>query len=151
MAIRAVVEPRDIKYDPPNVVGAQFSLPYTAACAALFSDVSVAQFTDEKLNDNSIRDFSQKIEMVHTGRMDQYLPDIFAAEVTLCTKAGKELTRLTKFSKGDPENPMSQKEIKDKFMALCQMTISEDATGKIYDAIMDIDKLASIKDLTNLF
>ncbi|NLO98334.1 MAG: MmgE/PrpD family protein, partial [Peptococcaceae bacterium] len=35
MAIRAVVEPRSIKYNPPNVAAAQFSLPYTAACAAL--------------------------------------------------------------------------------------------------------------------
>ena len=151
MAIRAVVEPRDIKYVPPNVVGAQFSLPYTAACAALFEDVSVTQFTDEKLEDKNILDFAKKIEMVHTGEMDQYLPSIFAADVTIRMKDGGEFKRLTKFSKGDPENPMSIKEIKDKFISLCQMTISADTAQKIYDTIMDIDNITSIKDLTKLF
>jgi 2-methylcitrate dehydratase PrpD len=151
MAIRAVVEPRPIKYEPPNVVGAQFSLPYTATCAALFGDVSVSQFTDEKLNDPAIRGFVNKIEMVHTGEMDQYLPDIFAADVTIVTKDGRELRQLTKFSKGDPENPMTKKEIKEKFMSLSQMTVSANKARKIYDTIMDVDNLATIKDLTKLF
>ena len=151
MAIRAVVEPRDIKYVPPNVVGAQFSLPYTAACAALFGDVSVSQFTDEKIADKGILDFAKKVEMVHTGEMDQYLPLIFAADVTIKTNDGAEYKRLTKFTKGDPENPMTEKETRDKYMALCQMTISEDRAAEIYDTIMDVDKLDSIKQLTKLF
>jgi 2-methylcitrate dehydratase PrpD len=151
MAIRAVVEPKSIKYNPPNTAAAQFSLPYTATCAALFGDVSVSQFTEEKLHDPEIRNFINKIEMVHTGEMDQYLPDIFAALVTIHTKDGRELKQLTKFSKGDPENPMTTKEIKDKFMALSQMTISANRARKIYDAIMDLENFSTIKDLTKLF
>jgi len=89
--------------------------------------------------------------MVHTGEMDQYLPDIFAASVTIHTEDGRELNHLTKFSKGDPENPMTTKEIKDKFMALSQMTISANRARKIYDAIMDLENLSTIKDLTKLF
>ena len=150
MAIRAVVEPREIKYVPPNTVGAQFSLPYTAACAALFGDVSVAQFTDEKIADKNILDFAKKIEMIHSGEMDRYLPSIFAAEVTIRAKKGGEFKKLTKFSKGDPENPMSSKEIRDKYMALCQLTISAGAAETIYDTTMKIDKLASIRELTKL-
>ncbi len=150
MAIRAVVEPAQIKYNPPNVAAAQFSLPYTATCAALFGDVSVEQFTDEKLIDPSVKGFINKVEMVHTGEMDQYLPDIFAAFVTIRTKDGKAYTQLTKFSKGDPENPMTKKDIKEKFLSLSQMTVSVNKARKIYDTIMDIDNLSTIKDLTRL-
>jgi len=151
MAIRAVVEPREVKYDPPNEVGAQFSLPYTAACAAMFGDVSVAQFSAEKLADKGIRDFSRKIEMVHTGSMDQYLPSIFAAEVTITTKDGGEYKTLTKYSKGDPENPMTTEELRSKFMSLCELTITADSARKIYETIMNVDKLPAITDLTRLF
>ncbi|MCL2391385.1 MAG: MmgE/PrpD family protein [Oscillospiraceae bacterium] len=151
MAIRAVVEPREIKYNPPNEVGAQFSLPYTAACAALFADVSVVQFSDEKLADSQIREFSKKIDMIHTGEMDKYLPDIFAADVKIFANDGRTFSRMTKFSKGDPENPMSAVEIKEKFMSLCQMTIAADTASKVYDAIMQMDKLDSIRDLTKWF
>lgn len=150
MAIRAVVEPGPIKYNPPNAAAAQFSLPYTAACAALFGEVSVAQFADEMLQNPAIRGFINKVEMVHTGEMDQYLPDIFAATASIYTKDGRGFTELTKFSKGDPENPMSKKEIKDKFMALAQMTISANKARKIYDTIMDVENLSTIKDLTKL-
>jgi 2-methylcitrate dehydratase PrpD len=110
----------------------------------------VPQFTAEKLKDPALRNFIHKVEMVHTGDMDQYLPDIFAASVTIRTKDGGEYAHLTKFSKGDPENPMTKKEIKDKFMALSQMTVSANKARKIYDTIMDIDHLATIKDFTRL-
>lgn len=150
MAIRAVVEPKSIKYNPPNVASAQFSLPYTVACAVLFGDVSVGQFTDEKLKDPDIRQFINKVEMVHTGEMDQYLPKIFAASVVIHTKDGGQFTQLTKFSKGDPENPMTKKDIKDKFIALSQITVSASKAQEIYDTLMDVDNLATIKDLTKL-
>jgi hypothetical protein len=45
---------------------------------------------------------------------------------------------------------MTKKEIKDKFMALSQMTVSANKARKIYDTIMDIDHLATIKDFTRL-
>ncbi|MDR0491327.1 MAG: MmgE/PrpD family protein, partial [Oscillospiraceae bacterium] len=150
MAIRAVVEPHEIKYNPPNIPAAQFSLPYTAACAVLFGDVSVSQFTDEKLGDQTIRDFAKKVEMVHTGAMDEFLPDIFAADVCIQTKDGRALSQLTKFSKGDPENPMTAQEIKDKYMALATMTVSADRAIEIYDTVMKIDSIQNIKELTKL-
>ena len=151
MAIRGVVEPRDIKYNPPNVAAAQFSLPYAASCAALFGDVSASQFTVEKLNDPRIRNFMQKVKMVHTGAMDQYLPDIFASSVSIYTRDGREFTHLTKYSKGDPKNPMTREEIKNKFMSLAQMAISANKANHIYEVIMEIDNLSTIKKLTKLF
>jgi len=150
MAIRAVVEPRDIKYTPPNVVGAQFSLPYAIACAALFGNASVAQYTEDKIKDETIISFAKRVEMIHTGAMDIYLPSIFAAEAEIHTKNGKVFKQLTKFSKGDPENPMTPDEIKDKFMSLSQMTVSAERAREIYDMIMNIENLASIKELTKL-
>ena len=150
MAIRAVVEPREIKYNPPNVVGAQFSLPYTVSVAALFDDASVSQFTDEKLKDPKIKEMMNRIEMVHTGEMDQYLPTIFAANVTVRTKDGREFTQLTKFSKGDPENPITPEELKAKFISLSMINISEEKARKIYEGVMNLDKL-SMKEFSELF
>ncbi|MCL1828009.1 MAG: MmgE/PrpD family protein [Oscillospiraceae bacterium] len=150
MAVRAVVEPRDLKYNPENIAGAQFSLPYTVTCAALFGDVSVSQFTEEKLRDNAIRGFINKIEMVCTGEMDVYLPSIFAATAEIFTKDGKSFKELTKFSKGDPQNPMTVEEIKNKYLALAGMEISKECALEIYDAVMNLENLASVRDLTKL-
>ena len=61
------------------------------------------------------------------------------------------LYRLTKFCMDDSETPMTAEELKNKFMSLCLMTISADTATRIYDNIMDIDALDSIKGLTGLF
>lgn len=150
MAIRAVVEPRELKYNPVNIAGAQFSLPYSAACAALYGDVSVSQFTDEKLKDPLLRGFINKIEMVHTGEMDVWQPNIFAATAEIFTKDGRSYKEFTKYSKGHPLNPMTGEEIKNKFLALATMNISEERASEIYSVAMETDKLASIRDLTKL-
>jgi 2-methylcitrate dehydratase PrpD len=150
MAIRAVVEPRELKYNPDNIAGAQFSLPYTVACAALFGAVSVEQFTEELLHDKELKAMIDKVEMVYTKKMDEFLPTIFASEVTIKTKDGKEYTELITFTKGDPEAPITPPELKEKFLSLSKINIEENLALQIYDTVFKLETIDT-KDLTRLF
>jgi 2-methylcitrate dehydratase PrpD len=149
MAVRAVVEPKALKYNPDNIAGAQFSLPYTVACAMLFGAVSVEQFTEELLHDTAVKAMMDKVEMLHTGEMDRYLPHIFAANVTIRTKDGKEYTELTTFTKGDPEAPITGDELKAKFLSLAKINTDEQRALRIYDAVFELEN-TSVKKLTEL-
>ncbi|MDR2089074.1 MAG: MmgE/PrpD family protein [Clostridiales Family XIII bacterium] len=149
MAVRAVVEPRELKYNPDNIAGAQFSLPYTVACAMLFGAVSVEQFTEELLHDADVKAMMDKVEMLHTGEMDRYLPHIFAANVTVRTKDGKEYTELTTFTKGDPEAPITKDELKGKFLSLAKINIDEARALRIHDAVFRLDDI-DVRKLTEL-
>lgn len=151
MALRAVVEPRELKYAPDNIAGAQFSLPYGVTAAVLFGDASVQQYTDEKIHSQEVKDFIRRVEMIHSGEMDQYLPDIIAASAEVHTKDGRVFKEFTKFAKGDPENPMSDEECRNKFMSLATMSISESRAAEIYDTVMRLDELGDIHELTRLF
>lgn len=150
MALRAVVEPQELKYNPENTAGAQFSLPYTVTCAALFGDATVTQFTEEKIHSDEVRNFIHKVEMVHTGEMDQYLPDYFAATSEIHTKDGKVYKDICKCPKGDPENPLTDEEVRTKFMSLATLCINEKRAAEIYETAMNIDKLSDIHELTRL-
>jgi 2-methylcitrate dehydratase PrpD len=149
MAVRAVVEPKELKYNPDNIAGAQFSLPYTVACAMLFGAVSVEQFTEDLLHDKALKAMMDKVEMLHTGEMDQYLPHIFAANVTVRTKDGKSYTELTTFTKGDPEAPITKDELKAKFLSLSKISLDERRALGIYDAVFNLEN-TSVRDLTKL-
>jgi 2-methylcitrate dehydratase PrpD len=149
MAVRAVVEPRELKYNPDNIAGAQFSLPYTVACAMLFGAVSVGQFTEELLRDAELKAMMDKVEMEYTGEMDQYLPHIFAAKVRVRTKDGREYTELTTFTKGDPEAPITRDELKEKFLSLAKINADEQRALRIYDAVFAIED-RKVRDLTEL-
>jgi len=152
MAIRAVVEPRELKYRPDNIAGAQFSLPYTVACAALFGSVSVEQFTEELLTDPAVLAMMDKVEMVYTKEMDKYLPTIFASKVTILTTDGREFTELVTFTKGDPEAPITPPELKEKFLSLSRRNISETQALAIYDKVFELDADGvKVTDLTGLF
>ncbi|MDR1573588.1 MAG: MmgE/PrpD family protein [Clostridiales Family XIII bacterium] len=149
MAVRAVVEPKELKYNPNNIAGAQFSLPYTVACAMLFGAVSVEQFTEELLCDKALKAMMDKVEMLHTGKMDKYLPLVFAANVTVRTKDGKEYTELTTSAKGDPETPVTAEELKEKFLSLAKINTDEAHALRIYDAVFRLEDIR-VKELTAL-
>ena len=149
MAVRAVVEPREIKYNPPVVGAAQFSLPYSVAVAALYGQASVDQFQPELLTDPAVKAMMNRVEMEHTGAMDKYLPYVFASAVVIETKDGQKYEDLTTYTKGDPENPMSSEELKNKFFSLACRSISKEKADQIYAASMDLENI-SIRHLTAL-
>ena len=149
MAVRAVVEPREIKYNPPVVGAAQFSLPYSVAVAALYGQASVDQFQPELLTDPAVKAMMNRVEMEHTGAMDKYLPYVFASAVVIETKDGQKYEDLTTYTKGDPENPMSSEELKHKFFSLACRSISKEKAEQIYAASMDLENI-SIRHLTAL-
>lgn len=148
-AVRAVVEPRDIKYAPPVVGAAQFSLPYSVSVAAIYGQASVDQFQEHLLTDPTIKAMMQRVEMDHTGALDVYLPYIFAAKVAITVKSGEVYEHLTTYTKGDPECPMTPKELKDKFFSLACRNISHEKAENIYNAIMDLENI-SVRNLTAL-
>lgn len=149
MAVRAVVEPREIKYNPPVVGAAQFSLPYCVAVAALYGQASVEQFQEELLTEPKIKAMMQRVEMDHSGALDKYLPYIFAATVTIETKDGRKFEGVTTYTKGDPENPMSPDEVKTKFFSLACRTVTREKAQKLYDAVMNLENI-SVRELTGL-
>jgi 2-methylcitrate dehydratase PrpD len=152
MALRAVVEPREVKYDPPSVVGAQFSLPYSVAVAALFGSASVREYRKELLSDAAVKEMMGRVEITHTGKLDKYIEDdIFAADVTIRTKKGDVYTKLTTFSKGDPDNPLSDGEMKAKFESLCALNIDDPGRiGRIWEEILSLDEKDDLRGLVSL-
>lgn len=149
LAVRGVVEPREVKYNPPSIVGAQFSLPYSVAIAVLFKNASVHEYRQELLIDPKIHDIMRRTEMIHSGEMDQYLPDNTAAKVIIETKDHRKFECLTKYNKGDVQNPFTKEELKQKYMDLATMAINEKQAEEIYDAIQRLDKI-SVREMTSV-
>jgi 2-methylcitrate dehydratase PrpD len=152
MALRAVVEPQEMKYNPPSVVGAQFSLPYSVAVAALFGSASVREYREELLSDAVVKEMMGRVKMTHTGKLDKYIEDnIYAANVTIKTKKEDIYTKLTTFSKGDPDNPMSEIEMKVKFQSLAALNISDaKRIDRIWRSILSLDGRESFLELLSL-
>ena len=153
--IRSLARAADIlsdpsKYDPRSKETADHSLPYVIAAALVDRQVTPLQFTPEKIMDAGIRAQLRKVEVVGDPEIEQVFPALQRVIVSIRTTGGKEFSRQLDFPKGDPRNPLSDREIEEKFAALAEGVLSKRAQQKVKDAVWKLEKLRSVSDLMRL-
>ena len=117
------------KYDPHTKETADHSLPYVIAAAIAERQVTPLQFTMEKITDPTIRAQLNKIVVVADPEIEKVFPALQRVVVTVQTTDGREFTKQLDYPKGDPRNPLTDKEVEEKFEALAEpvMTPRRDA------------------------
>jgi 2-methylcitrate dehydratase len=153
--IRSLARAADIlsdpsKYDPRSKETADHSLPYVIAAALVDRQVTPLQFTPEKIMDSAIRAQLRKVEVVADPEIEKLFPALQRVIVTIRTSGGKEFTKQLDFPKGDPRNPLTDREIEEKFTALAEGVLSKGAQQKLKDAVWKLEKLRSASELMRL-
>jgi 2-methylcitrate dehydratase len=153
--IRSLARAADIladpsKYDPRSKETADHSLPYVIAAAIADRQVTPLQFTDAKIMDPTIRAQLNKVEVVADPEIEAAFPELQRVIVKITTTDGKELTKQVDYPKGDPRNPLTDREVEEKFDALAEPVLPADRCRKVKAAIWDLDKLTSITALMDL-
>jgi 2-methylcitrate dehydratase len=138
------------KYDPRTRETADHSLPYVIAVALVERQVTPLSFTAEKIMDPRIREQLKKVELVGDPEVDKVFPALQRAIVTITTTDGRSLTRQLDFPKGDPRNPLTDREVEEKFAALADGVLPLEAQKKLKEAIWGLDRLALVKNLMAL-
>jgi len=153
--VRSLARAADIlsdpsKYDPRSKETADHSLPYVIAAALVDRQVTPLQFTPEKIMDEKIRAQLKKVQVVADPEIEQVFPALQRAIVTIRTTDGREYTKQLDFPKGDPRNPLTDKEIEEKFHALAGPVMSKAARRKLVDAVWKLEQLTSVSELMKL-
>lgn len=153
--IRSLARAADIlsdpsKYDPRSKETADHSLPYVVAAALVDRQVTPLQFTPEKIMDSAIRAQLRKVEVVADPKIEKVFPALQRVIVTIRTTSGNEFSKQLDFPKGDPRNPLSDREIEEKFAALAGAVLSKAAQQKVKDAVWRLEKLRSVSELMRL-
>jgi 2-methylcitrate dehydratase len=139
------------KYDPHTKETADHSLPYVIAAAIAERQVTPLQFTMEKIMDPAIRAQLNKIVVVADAEIEKVFPALQRVVVTIQTTDGREFTKQLDYPKGDPRNPLTDKEVEEKFEALAEPVMTPTARRRAMDAIWNLDKQAIVTDLMKLF
>jgi 2-methylcitrate dehydratase len=153
--IRTLARAADIladpsKYDPRSKETADHSLPYVIAAAVAERQVTPLQFTDEKIMDPQIRAQLNKVEVVADPEIEAAFPELQRVIVKITTTDGREFTKQVDYPKGDPRNPLTDREIEEKFDALAEPLFDRERRSKIKDTIWKLDSLDSITTLMEL-
>ena len=139
------------KYDPHTKETADHSLPYVIAAAIAERQVTPLQFTIEKIMDPTIRAQLNKIVVVADPEIEKVFPVLQRVVVTIQTTDGREFSKQLDYPKGDLRNPLTDREVEEKFEALAGAVMTQSARRKAIDAIWSLEKQSSVSELMKLF
>ena len=119
---------------------AKMSMPYSAAAALKYGRVNFQQYSPECLADDELKRLMERVEIAEDPELSALVPEKRAAVVTI--ESGTEsFSCRVDYPKGEPENPVSAEELKDKFFSLTEAAgIDEKRRSSIYDAVMKLEE-----------
>jgi 2-methylcitrate dehydratase PrpD len=124
--------------DRPNAVTEQdcrFSTQYTVATLLRFGGVRHAAFVPERLADPGLRALLARVRVEIDPGCAAAFPAQRSARVKLHLKDGRVLTRHPKTRRGDPDAPLSDQDLSDKFLELTTDAIGASAARVLLDAL----------------
>ncbi|MBR3016530.1 MAG: MmgE/PrpD family protein [Clostridia bacterium] len=134
--------------DIPGSYSAKMSIPYATAAGLIYGKAGLQEFSEEAVQGKEILGLTKKIKVEADEALSRVFPGIQAAVVTIRTKDG-EYTDRVDFPKGEPENPLSDVEFRDRFDGLMDYGgIGERARLRVFDIACQKDALVS--DLVKL-
>ena len=104
----------------------------------------------DRIMDPVLRAQLNKIEVVADQEIEALFPELQRVIVTIHTTDGRELTKQVDYPRGDPRNPLTDQEIEEKFDALCEPVLTEQARTRIKDAVSNLENLGFISELLEM-
>ena len=134
----------------PGSYSAKMSIPYAAAAGFRFGKAGLREFSEEAVRDAETLDLTRRIRVEADGEMSAAFPEKQTAEVTLATRDGRTFTKRVDYPKGEPENPMTEAEFRERYEGLMSYAgIGEEKAAEVYRMAMEENPEAArlVKDL----
>ena len=115
---------------PTTPAEARFSLKYVVATALTHGSVRLAAFEPSRLRDPATRELMDRMSVSVDPQLDATFPRQRAARVAIEARGGRREEWLQPTRKGDPDAPLSDAELADKFLELASPVLgAEPAKG----------------------
>jgi len=125
----------------------KFSIPYCIATAIRNGSVTLADFTDDKVNDYGTQNIMSKIKFVPADTVEGGVVEL-AAEITILLNNGQKYTHRVSSPKGEPENPITDEELDGKFESCSSLILNRSDIQQLQELVKSFD---ITEDMTPLF
>jgi 2-methylcitrate dehydratase PrpD len=121
---------------PPESDAAQYSLPFVAAAALVHGDVAIEHLSDQGLRDERVLFHSERVELIEDSEFSSRFPAERWSQVLIELKDGRLLDSGPTTSIGDPNSPLSDSFIEEKFFDNCAPVLGDLACKRMHEAVM---------------
>jgi 2-methylcitrate dehydratase PrpD len=128
-------------FDPHTAYEAKFSLPYVVAHALIYGSVRLNAFGDERRADPALRNLMKKLSLLEDPELTAKFPNMRSARVAIVMQDGRRYEHFQPHRKGDPEAPLSDAELDDKFHELVSPVIGGETGRRLLSQLWQMEKL----------
>ena len=135
---------------PVTTEEAQYSTAYPTAVAMVRGRVDPDDVMEQSFDDPEIKRLAAGMSVVESDTYNAAFPANRISRVTLTLKNGETFTSGDTEALGDPENPVTEAEVKAKFRAYARPKLGDtrtDALEKAVGALGDGSGLSALQDL----
>ncbi len=136
--INLVGTPLEQKQNPKSVVDGQFSMPFVAAVVLREGAMGWDDYATH-LTDPATLALTRKVEVFNDPETEKFYPDCLPASVSIELEDGTVVTEFVQYPKGEPENFVTDAELRSKFAALVRPYLGQDGEGRLFDAVMSLE------------
>ena len=151
--LRTIAEPAEEKASPATGYAAQFSGPFTVATALVGGGglgVSLDDFTDDDVRDERKLRLASLVTCHADEECNDIFPNQFPAVLRARLKGGEVREARVMHNRGGPENPLSDGELKTKFLTNATRALPEGHARKLAEALDSLESAADLGDVMAL-
>ena len=121
----------------PGSYGAKMSIPYATAAGLLYGRAGLQEFSEEAVRRPEILRLTEKVRVTVDEALSAAFPGIQAAVVTVRTAHGTFTDRVD-YPKGEPENPMTDAEFRERYDGLMAYAgVGKDGSDAVFSAVYE--------------
>jgi 2-methylcitrate dehydratase PrpD len=124
--------------EPRTPAEARFSLKYVVASALAHGSVRLAAFEESRMNDRATRALMDKISVSLDPELEAAFPAKRAARVAIRAR-GKREEWLQPTRKGDPDMPLTDQEVQNKFEELVFPVLGEERARALLERLWRLE------------
>jgi 2-methylcitrate dehydratase len=139
------------KWNPTTRETADHSLPYCVAVAMLDGQVWHEQFDEKRIRDPKILKFLKKIRVKRDAACNRKYPATIPTDIEVTLKNGKKIRKVMDAPPGHHKNPMTDKQVEDKFIANTEKKLTPEQQRATMDRLWKLDEVSDVSELPGLF
>ena len=125
---------------PQSTDQAQYAITFPVAVALCYAQVLPQHILEAGLQDQSVREMFSRIDILEDPQLSTRFPAERLARVSIQLKQG-EIYRSEPFiARGDPQNPLTTEQTKDKFYSLTRPVWGQQTAAEIDQMINQLDQ-----------
>ncbi|NLK19340.1 MAG: MmgE/PrpD family protein [Synergistaceae bacterium] len=137
---------------PATFEEAMFSMPFSLALALRKGNVTLQDYTPELLADEELRRVAKAVTIEEDEHMNAIYPEERGARVKIVLKDGRSFEKGIPVAKGEPENPVDDKDLMEKLTAMLAPYYPEEFVAGLWEICVESDaRYAGYRDILDHF